>query len=196
MNPFKVLHIKKQANLKGRARQKELDDKHIAALKEKHLLELKRQQNQFAKELESVKSLETSKAEDRISHLRSEITRLQEEHKINILEIRKQEKDYYDPLIKEKNTEIANMQIEKTENKKYYENILNYGIMMENSSVQALDIFKRAEMKITEFMNYMGSAEKAYSEAIQLINTGKSKIEYTQNQIEKERPKLIKGLKE
>ena len=45
-------------------------------------------------------------------------------------------------------------------------------------------------------MNYMTSAEKAYSEAVQLINIGKAKIEYAQNQIEKERPKLLKGLKE
>lgn len=196
MDPFKILHIKKQARLKGKAKQKNLDDRYIASLKEKHLEDMKKLQTELNKEVENVRELENKKAEDRIAYLKSEIEKLQEAHKINILEIRKQEKDYYDPLVKEKSNEIANLQLEKTENKKYYENILNYGIMMENNSAQALDIFKRAEMKITEFMNYMGSAEKAYSEAIQLINTGKAKIEYTQTQIEKERPKLLKGLKE
>jgi hypothetical protein len=196
MGLFDIINIKREAKLKGKQIQKQLDDKYIEKLKENHNQEMDSVRKELLKEIEKLRGLEESRFKEMVDHYKNEINRLQSEHKDNILEIRKQEKDYYNPLLSEKNNEIVHLQSDKMENKKYYENILNYGIMMENSSAQAIDIFQRAEMKITEFMNYMKSAEKVYGEAIQLINTGKAKIEYTQTQIEKERPKLLKGLKE
>lgn len=185
MEFFKTKHIKREAKLKGKAQQKALDDKYILQLKEVHKKEIEELRKQFNKELQE-KELQK----------REEIAKLQMDHRDNILIIREQEKSYYQPLIKEKNNEIVNLQNDKLDNKKYYESILNYGIMLEDNSVQAMDIFQRAKMRITEFMNYLTSAEKAYGEAMQLIETGKDKIEYTQVQIEKERPKLLKRIKE
>jgi hypothetical protein len=185
MEPFKLIHIKRKAKLKGKEEQKILDDKYIDQLKESHNLELKNLEEKFLKELN-----------EKISYYQNEVSRLQSEHKKDILEIRKQEKDYYEPLLKEKNNEITNLQMDKIENKKYYDDILNYGLMLEDNSNQTMDIFQRAKMKITQFLNYITNAEKAYSEAIQLIETGKGKIEFTQTQIEKQRPKLLKGMKE
>lgn len=170
MKLFKIKHIRDKAILKGRRLQKALDDKLIDVLKKDH---------------------------------ENMVTKLQADHERALSLIRKQEKNFFEPLVKQLNEEIARLQQNIIDNKVYYSAILDYGLVMEETGAQASDLFRRAQLKIIEadkhlrviVSDHMKSAENIYAEAMQLIDMGKSKIENTQNLIEKEKPKLIRSLK-
>ena len=145
-----------------------------------------------------IKFIETYHKEivkDLKSKHRKYITELQKKHRENVQTIRNQEKEYYEPLLKELREAISAAYSENFKNRNHYNTILQYGVKMEETGERASDNFNKARIKLDKFMEYLKMAQKEYSEAIQSIDAGKSSIEFTQTMIEKEKPKLIKGVK-
>jgi hypothetical protein len=157
----------------------------IYHLKHKALLKGRNQQKKLDEEIINKINLEHKK----------EILKLQNDSSKTLLDVREQEKRHYEPIIKELRNEISALHQKELDNKEYYMSIMQYGMVMEETGEQAADLFQRAKLKITEFMNYFKCAELSYGEAIQFIDKGKSKVEYAQNLIQKEKPKLLKGIK-
>lgn len=168
MNPLKlrkIYSIKRKAMLLGMKKQRKMDEK------------------------------EFSINEERIkSECDNKIEKANKKYQETISEIRKEEKNYYEPLVKELKNKIADSQKRWNDSKDYFNAITQYGIKMEETGEQAADQFQRASIKLTEFMGYIKSAEKSYGEVLKHIDTGKSKIEYAQVSTEKTKEKISREI--
>ena len=171
-NLLRLYRFKHNAVLIGRKRQRKVDDKKIGFLETYH--------KELVKEL-------------KIKH-RKQIKELQKKHKENVQIIRSQEKEHYEPLLKELREAVSAAYLENSKNRAHYNTVLQYGVKMEETGEKASDNFNKARIKLDKFMSFLKLAQREYADAIKHIETGKDNIEFTQTMIEKEKPKLIKGI--
>lgn len=180
---LRMLHIRDKAILKGRRQQKKLDDVIIEQIRKT-----------CEEEKEDQRKLIIKAWDVKVKQLEKQIIKLQEEHKKEIAYIREQERNKYEPRLEEAKREISRLNEEDNKRRNHYNSILQYGIMMERTGEKAIDKFNRAGIKLNDFMSYLKTAENIFGEVVKLIDSGQTDVEYAQTVMEKEKPKLLKGL--
>ena len=203
----RIILMQKRAVLLGRKRQRKEDQVVINQINEEHDVILKNIIESHKKEIARLQENHDMMDKNRIDqneksllqlkevHL-LEIKKMQKQHDVDVSTIRNQVKNHYDPLLQERNDEISRLNAEKTEQKKYYKSILDYGIAMENSGERAAGYFTRAQSKVKESCEFAMQSQNKFSEAMQLIDRGNSCVEAIQQTVGKTTPRLLKNIKE
>lgn len=180
---FKVIHLRDRALLKGRREQKKLDEKLISQIRQ-----------EINDEKESIRTLEANNWESKVRSLEKQISEIQEEYSKELYSIRERERNNYEPKLKEARLEIARLNEEDAKRRSQYHAMLQYNIMVERTGEKITDKFNRAGIKLKDFINYLRTAENVFREVTQIIDSCQSDVEATQRVIEKDKPKLLRGL--
>jgi|WetSurMetagenome_2_1015567.scaffolds.fasta_scaffold00534_7 hypothetical protein len=203
----RIIIMHKKAILLGRKRQRKEDYVMAEEMKKNHDLIIKNMIDSNVKETERLKENHDKILKNMINSQEKEIEKINENHqleikrlqnqnKIEVSAIRNQVQHHYEPLLRERNEEIARLNEEKIEQKKYYKNILDYGIAMETSGERAAGMFTRAQSKVKDAMELAMACTSVFTDAMKLVDRGNACVESIQMTVGKTTPRLLRKIKE
>ncbi len=203
----KIIVMHQRAILIGRKRQRKEDAIIAAKIKEEHhatindMIDAHANEKQLLKDQHSKEiTLKIEENERDLSRMQEkcdlEIKKLKKQNDAEVAAIRNQVRSQYEPILQERNHEIARLNKEKEEQKKYYKSILDYGIAMETSGERAAGYFTRAQSKVVEAAECAEMSRMRFAEAMQLVDRGNSCVEAIQQTVGKTTPRLLRVLKD
>jgi hypothetical protein len=190
----RIIVMRKKAYLRGQKKQQKLDSIILQKTKDNYTTIINEMLNNQSKEIAIITEAKDREITTQADFYKKEIDRIIKNHEIAIASIRNQEKRHYEPIIVERNNEIARLNEEKNENRKYSKSILDYGIAMESSGERAAGLFSRAQAKVKEATEFASQSQAKFAEAMQLVDRGNACVETIQATVGKSTPRLLKNM--